>query len=177
MSRNPCGYPARKGVRRAWCSNNPMQMLERVGLALPKRIRELRVEVFANPDQLVDIKVELEDASPEAAQADAKSVSELMHDFFADVWVATSALKAITGTSSGASNNPTLETAPHLNLTPDEKVLGGMIHLTPSQAKTTLELLASAICRKPAKASNQRQISSHGTNLCSVCPLNSHLTA
>lgn len=155
--KEPLRVPSAEGRTASLVLQQPNQMLERVGLALPKRIRELRVEVFANPDQSVDIKVELEDASPEAAQADAKSVSELMHDFFADVWVATSALKAITGTSSGASNNPALETAPHLNLTPDEKVLGGMIHLTPSQAKTTLELLASAICRKPAKASNQNK--------------------
>jgi hypothetical protein len=143
--------PSSEGRTASMVLQQPNHMLERVGLSLPKRIREMRVEVYANPDQSVDIKVELEDSSTEAAQQDAKSVSDLLHDFFADLWVATSALKAITGTGSGASDNPALETAPHLNLTPDEKTLAGMIHLSPSQARTTLELIASAICRKPSK--------------------------
>jgi hypothetical protein len=130
-------------------------MLEQVGLSLPKRIRELRLEVYANPDQSMDIKVELEDSNAEAAQQDAKSVSQQMHDFFADVWVATSALKALTGTA-GSGDHPALETAPHLDLSPDEKTLTGMIHLSPSQARTSLELIASAICRKPKSASAKK---------------------
>jgi hypothetical protein len=149
--KEPLRVPSAEGRTASLVLQQPNQMLERVGLTLPKRIRELRVEVFANPDQSVDIKLELEDSNADAAEQDAKSVSELMHDFFADVWVATSALKAITGTGSGSSDNPALETAPHLNLTPDEKTLAGMIHLSPSQARTTLELIASAICRKPSK--------------------------
>ncbi len=149
--KEPLRVPSAEGRTASLVLQQPNQMLERVGLTLPKRIRELRLEVFANPDQSVDIKVELEDTSVDAAQQDAKAVSELMHDFFADVWVATSALKAITGTGSGSSDNPALETAPNLNLTPDEKTLAGMIHMSPSQARTTLELIASAICRKPSK--------------------------
>ncbi len=126
-------------------------------MSLPKRIRELRLEVFANPDQSMDIKVELEDASAAAAQQDAKSVSRQMHDFFADLWVATSALKAITGTSADSAEGAALETAPRLDLTPEDKTLPGMIHLSPSQARTSLELIASAICRKKSKPTDAKR--------------------
>jgi hypothetical protein len=113
----------------------------------------MRLEVFANPDQSIDIKIELEDSSSAAATQDARSVSAQMHDFFADMWVAAAAVRAITGSGSGSASAdvPSLETAPSLDLTPDEKTLSGMIHLSPVQARTTLELIASVVCRKPSK--------------------------
>jgi hypothetical protein len=153
--KEPLRVPNSEGRTVSLVLQRPNQMLEQVGLSLPKRIRELRLEVYANPDQSMDIKVELEDSNAEAAQQDAKSVSQQMHDFFADVWVATSALKALTGTA-GSGDHPALETAPHLDLSPDEKTLTGMIHLSPSQARTSLELIASAICRKPKSASAKK---------------------
>src|SRR5512142_2054702 len=154
--KEPLKVPSSEGRTVSLVLQKPNQMLEQVGLSLPKRIRELRLEVYANPDQSMDIKVELEDSNAEAAQQDAKSVSRQMHDFFADVWVATSALKALTGTSAASSENSALETAPRLDLSPDEKTLTGMIHLSPSQARTSLELIASAICRKPKSANAKK---------------------
>jgi hypothetical protein len=130
-------------------------MLERVGLTLPRRLNELRLEVFANQDQSIDIKLELEDSSPAAARQDARSVSEQLHDFFADIWVTAAAVRAITGAGPSADSDPNeatpQEPAPRLDLTPDEKMLSGMIHLSPAQARTTLELISSVICRKPNK--------------------------
>jgi hypothetical protein len=154
--KEPLRVPSSEGRTVSLVLQRPNQMLERVGLNLPKRIRELRLEVYANPDQSMDLKVELEDVNAEAAQQDAKSVSRQMHDFFADVWVATSALKAITGTGANSAENSALETAPRLDLTPDDKILSGMIHLTPSQARTSLELIASAICKKSKPASAKK---------------------
>lgn len=155
--KDPMRVPASEGRMLSLIVQQPNQVLGQVGLTLPKRIQEMRLEVYANPDQSMDIKVELEDGSAEAAKADAKSVSEQLHDFFADVWVATSALKALTGASE-ASNTPagSLETAPRLDLSPDDKTLSGMIHLSPSQARTSLELLASAICKKPKKTAGPK---------------------
>jgi|GEM_PF-1927088 len=155
--KEPLRVPSSEGRTVSLVLQRPNQLLERVGLSLPKRIRELRLEVFANPDQSMDIKVELEDASAAAAQQDAKSVSRQMHDFFADLWVATSALKAITGTSADSAEGAALETAPRLDLTPDDKTLTGMIHLSPSQARTSLELIASAICRKKSKPTDAKR--------------------
>ncbi len=155
--KEPLRVPKSEGRTVSLVLQRPNQMLERVGLSLPKRIRELRLEVYANPDQSMDIKVELEDTSAEAARQDAASVSEQMHDFFADLWVATSALKAITGASQGSADNSAMETAPRLDLSPDDKTLSGMIHLSPSQARTSLELIASAICSKKSKSANAKK--------------------
>jgi len=155
--KEPLRVPSSEGRTLSLVLQRPNQMLERVGLSLPKRVRELRMEVYANPDQSIDIKVELEDASADAAQQDAKAVSRQMHDFFADAWVATSALKALTGTASNSGSNPSLETAPQLDLSPDDKMLTGMIHLSPSQARTSLELIASAMCKKPSKTATAKK--------------------
>lgn len=71
------------------------------------------------------------------------------------MWVTAAAVRAITGSdpnSPSPSESAPLETAPRLDLTPDEKTLSGMIHLSPSQARTTLELISSVTCRKPKKS-------------------------
>jgi len=153
--KEPIRVPNAEGRAFSLAVVRPNQMLERVGLTLPKRLNELRLEIFANPDQSIDIKVELEDSSASAAHQDARSVSEQLHDFFADLWVTAAAVRAITGSTDSPESQPTetpsLETAPHLNLSADEKTLTGMVHLTPAQARTTLELISSVICRKPGK--------------------------
>lgn len=153
--KEPMHVPSADGRALSLVVVQPNRLLERVGLSLPKRLSELRLEVYANQDQSIDIKVELEDSSAAAARQDARSVSEQLHDFFADMWVTAAAVRAITGSDP---NNPSpsesapLETAPRLDLTPDEKTLSGMIHLSPSQARTTLELISSVTCRKPKKS-------------------------
>lgn len=152
--KEPLRVPSAEGRAASLVLVQPNKLLERVGLSLPKRLNEMRLEVFANPDQSIDIKIELEDSSSAAAKQDARNVAQQMHDFFADMWVAAAAVRAITGSGSGSGpgDAPTLETAPRLDLTPDEKTLSGMIHLSPSQARTTLELIASVVCRKPSKS-------------------------
>lgn len=152
--KEPLKVPSAEGRAASLVVVQPNRMLERFGLTLPKRLNEMRLEVFANPDQSVDIKVELEDSSVSAARQDARAVSDQLHDFFADMWVAVAAARAITGTeanSEPSTEAPPLETAPRLDLTPDEKTLSGMVHLSPSQARTTLELISSVVCRKKKK--------------------------
>lgn len=114
--------PSAEGRAASLVFVKPNRVLERVGLRPPKRIAELRLEVFANLDESTDIKVELEATSAEAANDEQKSVSAQMHDFFSDVWMTTSALRALSGANSGDSH---LETAPRLDLEVDERTLGG----------------------------------------------------
>ena len=154
--KEPLRVPSAEGRSASLVVVQPNRLFERVGLALPRRINELRLEVFANPDQSIDIKVELEDSSPAAAKLDARNVSAQMHDFFADIWVTAAAVRAITGTHSNPSDTQALDTAPRLDLTPDEKTLEGMIHLSPAQARTTLELISSVMCRRPSKPGAMR---------------------
>jgi hypothetical protein len=123
----------------------PQKALERAGLTLPKRIGELRLELYANPDQSIDIRVELEDSSASAAERDVKTISKQLHDFFADVWATASTLSTLSGSNDADSR---AELAPRLDLSVDEKTLTGMIHLSPSQTRTTLNLAASLMCRK-----------------------------
>lgn len=153
--KEPMRVPNAEGRSVSLVVVRPNPMFERVGLSLPRRLNELRLEVFANPDQSIDIKIELEDSSAGAARQDARGVSEQLHDFFADMWVTAAAVRAITSSGDGAdvppTESPSLETAPRLDLTADDKTLSGMVHLTPAQARTTLELISSVVCRKRNK--------------------------
>ena len=153
--KEPLRVPAADGRALSLVVVQPNRLFERVGLSLPRRLHELRLEIFANPDQSIDIKVELEDSSAATAKQDARTVSQQLHDFFADMWVTTAALRAITGSNSKSGSEETsgLETAPRLDLTPDDKTLEGMVHLSPDQARATLELISSVVCRKPRKSS------------------------
>jgi hypothetical protein len=153
--KEPLRVPNAEGRAVSLVVVHPHQLFERLGLTLSQRLSELRLEVFTNPDQSIDIKVELEDISAAAARRDARSVSEQLHDFFADMWVTAAAVRAITGSDDGTATQPgesaSVETAPRLGLSPDEKTLTGMVHLTSAQARTTLELISSVTCRKTKK--------------------------
>lgn len=143
--KQPLRVPAGDGRLVSIALVPPQKVLARAGLSLPTRISELRLEAFANADASLDIRVELLDASPAAADQDVKRISRLLHDFFADVWAIAATLGALTGANQGDAPR---ELAPRLDLTVDERTLTGMIHLSPSQTKTTLELAASILCRK-----------------------------
>lgn len=128
----------------------PQTTLARAGLSLPKRFSELRIEAFANADGSSDVRVELVDASPEAAEKDVESISKSLHDFFADVWLVASALGNLTGASGADAPR---ELAPSLDLSVNGKELTGMIHLSSAQTRTALELSASVLCPKPKRRS------------------------
>jgi hypothetical protein len=147
--KEPLRVPSAEGRAASLVFVKPNRVLERVGLRLPKRIGELRVEVFANLDESADIKVELEASTAEAASQESESVSKQMHDFFSDVWTTASTLGALAGANSGGSH---LETAPRLDLEVDERTLSGMVHLSPTQTRATLGLLSSLLCREPKAA-------------------------
>lgn len=143
--KQPLGVPEADGRLLSLVLAPPHKALERAGLTLPKRISELRLEVFANADQSIDVRVELEDVSADAAHEDVVRVSRQFHDFFADAWLVASTLGSLAGTSD---DNARPEMAPRLDLTVDEKTLAGLIHLSPTQSKATIELAASMMCRK-----------------------------
>jgi len=146
--KEPLRVPSAEGRTASLAFVKPNRVLERVGLRLPKRIDELRLEIFANLDESADIKVELEATSAQAANAEAKQVTTQMHDFFSDVWTTASALRALTG-GSGESHH--LETAPRLDLEVEDRTLSGMVHLSPNQTRITLDLLSSLACNKKSK--------------------------
>ena len=123
----------------------PQKALARAGLSLPKRFSELRLEAFANTDGSSDMRVELVDASAEAAENDVEPISKTLHDFFADVWVFASTLGTLTGASGADAPR---ELAPSLDLSVDGRTLTGMIHLSQAQTRTAVELSASLMCRK-----------------------------
>lgn len=143
-TKEPLRVPRAEGRTASLTLVNPNRSLGRIGLTLPKPIQELRVEVFANTDESVDLKVELEASSESAARDEQSRVSAQMRDFFADVWTAATALGALTGTGSSAH----LELPPRLELERDEATFSGMAHLSPNQARATLNLLASFSCSK-----------------------------
>ena len=137
--------PAAEGRFASIVLAQPNQTLQGAGLTLPKRISRLRLEVYANVDKSSDIKLELEDLSPKAAEEDLKEVSTLLSDFFSDAWVLASTLASFTGADTIASGP---ELAPRLDLSVADNRLSGTIHLSPGQTQRTVNLVASLMCRK-----------------------------
>lgn len=150
--KEPLSVPTAEGRLISLVLAPPTKVFERVGLSLPKRIGELRLEVFANPDRSLDIRVELEDISSEAARQDLKRVSKQLHDFFADTWAVAATLGNLTGATD---DDAPPELAPRLDLAVDEKTLTGMIHLSPSQTRTTMNLASSIMCRKSKRGAKK----------------------
>lgn len=141
----PLRVPSADGRTASLVLVKPNRALRRLGLTLPKSIDELRLEAFVNLDQSVDVKVELEAATKEAAALEAKRVARELHDFFADTWTLTAALGAITGAKGDGAR---AEPPPALDLEVDERTLSGTVHLSPNQTKMTLSLLSSLMCKK-----------------------------
>jgi hypothetical protein len=141
--KEPLGVPSAQGRTASLVLVNPNRALKRIGLTLPKQIEELRVEAFVNSDQSVDVKVELEAATNEGAERDAKRVAAELHEFFADTWTLTSTLSALAGAGSDRADAP-----PALDLEVDGRTLSGTVHLSPNQTKATLALLSSVMCKK-----------------------------
>jgi hypothetical protein len=146
-SKAPLRVPSADGRTASLVLVKPQRTLKRLGLSLPKPIDELRLEAFVNLDQSVDVKVELEATTKEAAALEAKRVGRDLHEFFADTWMLTATLGALTGK---ASDGARAEPPPALDLEVDERTLSGTVHLSPNQAKMTLSLLSSVMCKKRA---------------------------
>ncbi len=144
--KEPLRVPSAEGRVASLVLVHPNKLLERIGLTLPKRVSEMRLEVFANPDASIDLKVELEDSSEQTAKQDARRVSEQFHDLFADLWVTAAAVRTLAGSNIGDAQPA--ENAPRLDLSAQERTLTGMVHMSPAQAGATLDLLQSFMCRK-----------------------------
>jgi hypothetical protein len=142
----PLRVPSADGRSLSLTIRRPSNALSRFGVTLPARLRELRLEVFANVDHSVDVKLELDDASEAAAQADVRKVSSQLRNLFADLWATTEAVRALTGLAMGRDQRA--QPAPTLDLVAEQKTLVGNLHFSAGQAKTTLELLTSVACKK-----------------------------
>jgi hypothetical protein len=148
----PVRVPPADGRAASVVLGEPNRVLDTVGLTLPKSISQLRLELFANRDQSLDLKLELEAKTAKAAQLDADAIAEQMRDFVDDVWTATSALGTFAGTHTPARHR---EPSPRLDLTLDGQTLSGMLHLSAEQTRATLSLLSSLACKQ-----QQRRVSS-----------------
>jgi hypothetical protein len=149
-SKEPLSIPQASSRGLSVAIRQPSGSLSRYGLSLPASIEELRLEVYPNPDQSIDVKVELEEKTEAKARESAATVSAQVGEFFGDLWTATMALSLVAGPSGDAPSSAA-EPAPRLQLAAREKMLVGMVHLTPGQSRTTLALFSSLFCRKGKK--------------------------
>ncbi len=141
----PLRVPSAEGRAASLTLVDPNRVLGRLGVTLPKGIRELRLELFSNADQSVDVRVELGAASSAAAARDAERAAAQLKDLVTDLWSAATTLGSLTGTNGGSSH---LELPPRLDLELDDQTLSGMLRLSPGQTRATLSLLSSFVCRK-----------------------------
>jgi hypothetical protein len=73
--KGPLSLPAGKGRALSVGLVNPWRPARAIGLRLPETLREVRINVAAAPDGGIDIAIEFDDASPEAAEAHAPDIS------------------------------------------------------------------------------------------------------
>jgi hypothetical protein len=149
----PMSVPKSEGRLASLVVSQPNRVLDRLGIELPARISSLRLEVFVDPDESGNLRLELEEPTESAALADVKKVSRQLSEFFSDAWMLTSTLSKVTG-ASATSNGP--ELAPRLELTADGTTLTGDLRLSPGQTRTTVNLVAQMLCRNK-KAGAKRQ--------------------
>jgi len=150
LARQPLGVPRALSRGLSLVLRNPRAALAPTGLSLPESIEELRLEIYPNPDQSVDLKLEL-DRSPEARnQGGAERIARGIEEFFSDLWAATETLALLTGArdTSGSAVKGQRVPAPKLVLREREGVLTGMARLSEGQVTRTLGLVSSLFCRK-----------------------------
>ncbi len=151
-SRDPMSLPPSGGRALAVSLQKPARPLKKLGLRLPDRLTELRLDVFANPDGSADMQLDFEDVGEAEARADAKLVTATVQSLFADLSSVTRTVDALV---DDGGNDATLR-LPEVSFDAVEKRLTATAHFDTRQTSKMLSLLGRVVCAKPkAKATKE----------------------
>lgn len=144
-SAQPMSLPPSGGRALAVQLQRPSQPLKKLGLRLPGRLSELRVDVFANADGSADMQLDFEDVGEAEARADAPLVTATVQSLFADLSSVTRAVDALV---DDGGNDATLK-LPEVTFDAVDKRLTATAHFDPRQTSKMLGLLGRVVCPKP----------------------------
>jgi hypothetical protein len=145
----PLSLPASKGRALSLTLRSPAKPLRKLGVQLPERLAEIRLDVFANKDGSVDLQIEMDDDSEASATADAPAINRTLGSFFSDLsqlaqTVTSLAPSDLTGDELGEVRI----TLPTPDFTPVGKRLTATSRLTSAQSGKLLGLLSRVMCPK-----------------------------
>lgn len=148
-SKDPMSLPPAGGRALAVSLQKPARPLKKLGLRLPERLTELRIDVFANRDGSADMQLDFEDVGEAEARADAPLVTATVQSLFSDLSSVTRTVDALV---DDGGNDATLK-LPQVSFDAVEKRLTATAHFDTRQTSKMLSLLGRVVCPKPkAKA-------------------------
>ena len=140
----PLGLPPSKGRAMSLTLQKPSRPLRRLGLKLPDRLTEMRLDVFANSDGSADLQIDFDEESDAQALADAPQVSRALSQLFSDLSQVTQTVDAVIPGEGDAKLR-----LPDVDFDPVGKRIAGSIHFAPRQTSKMLSLLSKVVCPKP----------------------------
>lgn len=140
----PLSLPPANGRALSLTLLRPARPLRKLGLSLPDRITEMKLDVFANPDGSADMQIDFELPDEDKARADAPVVTKSLSALFSDL----SQVGQTVDLLGDAAGDAKLK-LPEVSFDPVEKRITGAIHFQEPQTAKMLALLAKVVCPKP----------------------------
>ncbi|MFO0661261.1 MAG: hypothetical protein U0165_15725 [Polyangiaceae bacterium] len=145
LVKEPLSLPPSRGRALSFSLENPSVAMKTLGAKIPSRIKELKVDVSANYDTTIDLSIDFEDASEEAAQADAAEVTTIVRQFVFDTLQAAK----IAGMAARVEGEEIK--APNLSFTASGTHLSDTVKLPAAQASTLMKTLGYFACSSKKK--------------------------
>lgn len=144
-SKEPMSLPPSGGRALAVSLQKPARPLKKLGLRLPERLTELRIDVFANLDGSADMQLDFEDVGEAEARADAPLVTATVQSLFTDLSSVTRTVDALV---DDGGNDATLK-LPQVSFDAVDKRLTATARFDTRQTSKMLALIGRVVCPKP----------------------------
>jgi len=143
----PLALPQAKGRALSLTLQKPSRPLKRLGVMIPDRLTEMRLDVFANSDGSADVQIDFDEDSDAMALADAPQVSRSLAQLFSDLSQVTQTVDVMVRGEGDAKLR-----LPDVDFDPVGKRIAGAIHFAPKQTSKMLSLLSRVVCPKPKQS-------------------------
>lgn len=145
-SKEPLSLPGANGRALSLTLQKPARAVAKLGVKIPERMKELKIDVFANPDGSADLQLDFEDTTPETAQAAQKPVSDAVSGLFLDLGRGAAIAKAF-----GEDAIADAVKLPQVSFDAVETRLTATAHFDALQTKKMLAVLSLVVCPKKRK--------------------------
>lgn len=141
----PLNLPAARGRALSFTLEDPAPALRIVGAKAPLRLKEVKVDVFANVDGSIDVGVDFEDINEEAAKEDAPILSASLRQVVFDTLQAAK----VAGAAFGVSGEEIK--APAISFSASGNHITDTIQIPAAQTTTLMKTLGVFACTTPPK--------------------------
>jgi hypothetical protein len=139
----PLALPPSDGRALSLTLQNPARPLKKLGLNMPSRLTEMKLDVFANPDGGSDVQIDFEAPTAEMAATDAKQVNDVFGQSIADM----TQLAKVAPSNLGADAKSALS-FPKPSFDAVDKRITATVHFAPNESQGLLGLVSKLVCAK-----------------------------